>query len=53
MLGSDSKAKCHRALDRQRRPVIGDGPYYVYVTVRVVGYDEFDLDRDGDGLGCE
>jgi hypothetical protein len=22
-------------------------------TVRVVGPDEFDLDRDGDGWGCE
>ncbi len=31
----------------------GNGPNYVYSTVQVVGYDEFDLDRDGDGLGCE
>jgi hypothetical protein len=31
----------------------GDGPNYVQGTVRVVGPDEFDLDRDGDGLGCE
>jgi hypothetical protein len=30
----------------------GNGPNYVG-TVRVVGYDEFDLDRDGDGIGCE
>ena len=31
----------------------GNGPSYVQGTVRVVGPDEFDLDRDGDGLGCE
>jgi len=31
----------------------GNGPNYVYSTVQVVGYDEFGLDGDGDGLGCE
>jgi PASTA domain len=31
----------------------GNGPNYVEGTVRVVGPDEFGLDRDGDGLGCE
>jgi hypothetical protein len=31
----------------------GNGPNYVQGRVRVVGPDEFDLDRDGDGLGCE
>ena len=31
----------------------GDGPGYVYGTVRVVGYDEYGLDADGDGYGCE
>jgi endonuclease YncB( thermonuclease family) len=30
----------------------GNGPNYTGI-VRVVGYDEFDLDRDGDGYGCE
>ena len=30
----------------------GDGPYYTG-PVGVVGPDVFDLDRDGDGLGCE
>ena len=30
----------------------GDGPYYVGV-VRVVGYDHYQLDRDGDGFGCD
>ena len=31
----------------------GNGPNYVYGTVRVVGSDPFGLDRDDDGLGCE
>jgi len=31
----------------------GNGPNYVYGTVRVIGYDIYDLDRDGDGYGCE
>lgn len=30
----------------------GNGPYYTG-TVRVIGYDEYGLDKDGDGLGCE
>ena len=30
----------------------GNGPLYTG-TVRVVGPDEYDLDRDGDGVGCE
>jgi hypothetical protein len=30
----------------------GNGPYYTG-TVRVIGPDVFDLDRDGDGWGCE
>ena len=30
----------------------GDGPEYTGF-VRVVGPDEFELDRDGDGLACE
>ena len=30
----------------------GNGPAYTGF-VRVIGYDEYDLDRDGDGLGCE
>ncbi|MGI8516754.1 MAG: thermonuclease family protein [Acidimicrobiia bacterium] len=31
----------------------GNGPNYVQGPVSVVGYDEFDLDREGDGVGCE
>jgi len=30
----------------------GDGPYYVG-RVTVVGYDEYRLDHDNDGIGCE
>jgi hypothetical protein len=30
----------------------GNGPEYTG-TVRVVGYDEYGLDADGDGYGCE
>lgn len=31
----------------------GNGPNYVSGPVQVVGYDEFELDGDGDGIGCE
>lgn len=31
----------------------GNGPNYLPVTVQVVGYDEYGLDGDGDGWGCE
>jgi hypothetical protein len=31
----------------------GDGPAYVNGPVRVVGPDEYDLDRDGDGIACD
>jgi hypothetical protein len=30
----------------------GDGPEYTG-TVEVIGYDEYGLDEDGDGIGCE
>lgn len=30
----------------------GDGPYYTG-PVRVIGDDHYDLDRDGDGIGCD
>jgi membrane protein involved in colicin uptake len=30
----------------------GNGPYYTG-TVRVIGYDEYGLDADGDGYGCD
>ncbi len=31
----------------------GNGPNYIAGPFQVVGNDEFDLDRDGDGIGCE
>jgi hypothetical protein len=31
----------------------GNGPAYVQGPVRVTGSDIYDLDRDGDGYGCE
>jgi hypothetical protein len=31
----------------------GNGPEYVEGPVYVVGPDEYGLDRDGDGIGCE
>jgi hypothetical protein len=31
----------------------GNGPAYVVGPVRVVGLDVYDLDRDGDGIGCD
>lgn len=30
----------------------GNGPYYTG-PVQVIGFDEYDLDRDSDGWGCE
>jgi hypothetical protein len=31
----------------------GNGPAYVSGEVRVIGSDIYDLDRDGDGIGCD
>lgn len=31
----------------------GDGPSYVSGPLSVVGNDEYDLDRDGDGIACD
>jgi hypothetical protein len=31
----------------------GNGPYYVRGPIHVVGPDEYELDRDGDGIACE
>lgn len=31
----------------------GNGPAYVYGAVQVIGDDIYELDRDGDGWGCE
>ena len=34
-------------------PGSGNGPAYVSGPVRVIGNDIYDLDRDGDGIGCD
>lgn len=31
----------------------GNVPYYVRGPVYVVGPDDYELDRDGDGIACE
>jgi hypothetical protein len=31
----------------------GDGPEYVSGPIEVTGDDPYDLDRDGDGTGCD
>jgi hypothetical protein len=31
----------------------GNGPNYIMGPFQVVGYDEYGLDSDGDGTGCE
>lgn len=31
----------------------GNGPAYVSGPVHVIGNDIYDLDRDGDGVGCQ
>jgi len=31
----------------------GNGPSYVVGPVQVIGPDEYGLDADGDGIGCE
>jgi hypothetical protein len=58
---NELKSKCHssysgclnsRASDYDCAGGSGNGPYYTK-KVRVIGPDVFDLDRDGDGWGCE
>jgi hypothetical protein len=39
--------------DRGLRARIGNGPEYVDGPIRVRPPDPFDLDREGDGWGCE
>jgi hypothetical protein len=31
----------------------GDGPNYITGPIYIVGYDEYGLDRDGNGVACE
>lgn len=61
--GSDESAEsdCHSSYEGPCVPIVsdvdclggsGDGPEYVG-RVTVVGPDVYDLDRDGDGVGCD
>jgi hypothetical protein len=40
------------AVDYDCKGGSGDGPYYTG-KVKVIGYDQYGLDRDKDGWGCE
>lgn len=53
---------CHASYEGECVPITsdadcasgsGNGPAYVQGPVRVVGPDEYGLDRDGDGVACE
>ena len=61
-MGTRSKPECDPNYSGECVPVdsdvdcgggSGNGPSYVYGVVKVVGTDVYDLDRDGDGYGCE
>lgn len=41
------------ASDVDRSSGSGNGPVYVDGPVQVTGPDEYDLDADHDGIGCE
>jgi len=43
----------HPASDYDCAGGSGNGPKYVYGTVKVTGSDPYGLDTDNDGLGCE
>lgn len=43
----------HPASDYDCAGGSGDGPKYVYGTVKVTGSDPYRLDADNDGTGCE
>jgi hypothetical protein len=43
----------HPASDYDCAGGSGDGPKYVYGTVKVTGSDPYGLDADNDGTGCE
>ncbi len=60
--GGDGGSDCVEGYSRCLKPNIGDydcdggsgdGPNWVYSPIGVTGSDPFDLDRDGNGTGCE
>lgn len=62
-LGTASAQRCHPSYEGACVPADasdvdcaggnGNGPQYVRGPVYVVGPDEYELDRDGDGIACE
>lgn len=50
---SGYSAPAYRSADYDCLGGGGDGPYFVKGPVRVGWDDPYDLDRDGDGIGCE
>jgi len=61
-VGAAAAQDCHPSYEGECVPIAndadcaagsGNGPVYVSGPVRVVGDDEYRLDGDGDGWGCE
>ncbi len=61
-LGQSMGAQCHPSYELVCVPIArdvdcaggnGNGPEYVRGPVKVVGPDDYELDRDGDGIACE
>jgi Excalibur calcium-binding domain len=57
-----AESGCHPSYEGKCVPIASDvdcaggrgkGPVYVEGPVIVVGPDEYELDRDGDGIACE
>jgi hypothetical protein len=52
MLAYEGECLDPDAIDYDCEGGSGDGPEYAGL-VQVVGDDHYDLDRDGDGIGCD
>jgi hypothetical protein len=61
-VGTAAAQECHPSYEEQCVPIAsdvdcaggsGNGPAYTRGPVRVVGPDDYGLDRDGDGWACE
>jgi hypothetical protein len=60
--GEAAAQRCHPSYEGACVPIAsdvdcaggkGNGPEYVRGPIYVVGPDEYELDRDGDGIACE
>jgi hypothetical protein len=51
--GGSYSAPSYRSGDYDCYGRSGNGPNYIRGPVQVGSYDPYDLDRDGDGIGCE